>query len=114
MCTNHLFAHGIDQVQHDPDVGLPVRRAVTNWYQAVDQLSRSNWNLPGTSTLRSIGLQFRTAFKHLVINGTEIYENDALSDKEKRIVNDFTKEIADILIELMREVSVRAQKRRYN
>lgn len=112
--TNHVLAYRIDQLQHDPDVGLPVRRAVTNWYRAIDQLSRDNWTLSEASSLRSIGLQFRTSFKHLVINGAEIYENDALSDKEKRIVDDFTKEIADIMIGLMREISVRAQKRHYN
>lgn len=85
-----------------------VKEAVSSWYQAIDMLSRDNWQLPKTLSLKSFQKQFRTSYEHLIINGGEIYEK-ANGDKLKRDVNDFTRGIANILIGILKEISVKTK-----
>ncbi|VVC34147.1 Hypothetical protein CINCED_3A021840 [Cinara cedri] len=91
-------------LQNESDVNETVEKTVSSWYQAVDSLSRNNWDLPEISNLESFRKQFKTSFKHLIINGSDVYgkANDA---KLKRNVNDFTREIASIMIGLLKEIS---------
>lgn len=94
------------QLQDRPDVSETVKKSVSSWYQAVDTLSRDNWQLPKVLSLDSFAKQLRTSYKHLVINGGEIYDK-ANSEKTRREVDDFTREIANILIEVLKDVWVR-------
>lgn len=91
-------------LQDKPDVSETVKKAVTSWYRAIDTQSRENWNLPDALTLESFRKQFRTAYKHLVLNGAEIYEK---SDTEnmKRDVDGFTRDIADMMIGTLKDIS---------
>lgn len=82
-----------------------IKKAVSSWYQAIDVLSRDDWKLPEVLSLKSFEKQFRTSYKHLVINGGEVYET-AKSEKVKRDVDDFTREIANMLIEILKDISV--------
>lgn len=85
-----------------------IKKAVSSWYQAIDTLSRDNWQLPKILSLKSFQKQFRTSYEHLVINGGKIYEK-ANGDKLKQDVDDFTRGIANILIEILKEISVKIE-----
>lgn len=91
-------------LQDRPDVSGTVKEAVSSWYRAIDTLSQDNWNLPDTLTLESFRKQFLTAFKHLVLNGGEIYEKSDTQNM-KRDVDGFTRDIADIMIGTLKEIS---------
>lgn len=102
-------------LQNKPDVSKTVKKAVSSWYRAIDELSRNNWQLPDVLTLESFRKQFMTAYKHLILNGVEIYEK---SDTEnlKRDVEGFTKDIANMMIETLKEISkqVRGVPKKYD
>jgi len=89
-------------------VSETVKKAVSSWYRAIDTLSQDNWNLPSALTLESFKKQFMTAYKHLVLNGAEIYEK---SDSEivKRDVDGFTRDVADMMIGTLKGISVKSQ-----
>ncbi|XP_016658726.1 uncharacterized protein LOC103307644 [Acyrthosiphon pisum] len=91
-------------LQDRPDVSETVKKAVSSWYRAIDTLSQDNWNLPAALTLESFRKQFMTAYKHLVLNGAEIYEK---SDSEivKRDVDGFTRDVADTMIGILKGIS---------
>ncbi|XP_060835212.1 uncharacterized protein LOC132918124 [Rhopalosiphum padi] len=91
-------------LQDKPDVSETVKKAVTSWYRAIDTLSRNNWDLPSVPTLESFRKQFMTAYKHLVLNGAEIYEK---SDTEnmKRDADGFTRDIANTMIGTLKDIS---------
>ncbi|KAL5240164.1 hypothetical protein ACI65C_007574 [Semiaphis heraclei] len=91
-------------LQDRPDVSETVKKAVSSWYRAIDTLSRDNWNLPDALTLDSFRKQFMTAYKHLVLNGGEIYEK-ADTENVKRDVDGFTRDVADIMIETLKQIS---------
>lgn len=82
-----------------------MKKSLSIWYQAVDNLSRNDWNLSETPNLEFFKKQFRMSFKHLIINSNEIYKI-ANSEKLKKNVNNFTKRIADIMIKTIKEISV--------
>lgn len=85
-----------------------VKKAASSWYRAIDTLSQNNWNLPDEITLESFKKQFLTSFKHLVLNGAEIYEKSD-TEIEKQEVDQFTRDIADILIGIIKKISVKSQ-----
>jgi len=89
-------------------VSETVKKAVSSWYRAIDTLSQDNWNLPSALPLESFKKQFMTAYKHLVLNGAEIYEK---SDSEivKRDVDGFTRDVADMMIGTLKGISVKSQ-----
>jgi len=86
------------------DVSDAVKKTVSNWYRAVDKLSHNNWTLPEVPSVESYEKLFRTSYKHLVINGAEVYWN-AKSGRVKRDVNDFVKAIATMLIGILKGIS---------
>lgn len=88
------------------DISNNVKKEVSNWYQAIDTLSKNNWSLPNLLNLDSFKIQFRTSFKHLVINGGEIYEK-ADSKWTKQDVDSFTREIANLMLTILRDITVR-------
>lgn len=87
-------------------ISYKVKKAVSSWYQAIDTLSKNNWSLPNLLNLDSFKKQFRTSFKHLVINGGEIF-NETDSEHMKRDVDDFTREIANIMITTLKDITVK-------
>ncbi|XP_015369422.1 PREDICTED: uncharacterized protein LOC107165610 [Diuraphis noxia] len=91
-------------LQDRPDVSETVKKAVSSWYIAIDTLSRNNWNLPDTLTLDSFRKQFMTAYKHLVLNGGEIYEK-ADTENVKWDVDRFTRDVANMMIEILKKIS---------
>lgn len=94
-----------DQVEDAPDLSAGFKKSVSNWYRAIDQLSRDKWNLPDEPSLESFTKQFRTAFKHLVINGGDVYA-EAPGEKTRRDVDDFTRGVADTMVETLKKISV--------
>jgi len=90
-------------------VSETVKKAVSSWFRAIDTLSRDNWNLPDALTLDSFRKQFMTAYKHLVLNGGEIYEK-ADTENVKRDVDGFTRDVADMMIETLKKISVKSQR----
>jgi hypothetical protein len=89
-------------------VSKAVKNAASNWYRAVDTLSHDNWQLPKTLDLESFKKQFMTTYKHLVLNGGEIYE-EAVNERTRRDVDGFTRRIANVLIETLRNITVHAR-----
>lgn len=88
------------------DISYNVKKEVSNWYQAVDTLSKNNWSLQNNMlNLDSFKNLFRTSFKHLVINGGEIYK---IADNKfmKQDVDRFTREIANIMIVTLKDIMV--------
>uniref|UniRef100_A0A2S2NTA1 Uncharacterized protein n=1 Tax=Schizaphis graminum TaxID=13262 RepID=A0A2S2NTA1_SCHGA len=95
-------------LQDKPDVSEIVKKAVTSWYRAIDTLSRDNWHLPSVRTLESFRKQFMTAYKHLVLNGAEIYEKSN-TENMKRDADGFTRDIANIMIGTLKDILVKSQ-----
>jgi len=91
-------------LQNKPDVSETVKKAVTSWYRAIDTLSQDNWNLPSVLTLESFRKQFMSAYKHLILNGAEIYEKSNTEDM-KRDVDGFLRDIANMMIETLKDIS---------
>ncbi|XP_025425231.1 uncharacterized protein LOC112694084 [Sipha flava] len=89
-------------------VSKAVKNAASNWYRAVDTLSHDNWQLPKTLDLESFKKQFMTTYKHLVLNGGEIYE-EAVNERTRRDVDGFTRRIANVLIETLRNITNRCR-----
>lgn len=76
-----------------------------DWYQAINTLSQNHWSLPEVFSLGSFKNQFKTSFEHLILNGDEIYKQ--VNDKElKQEMDDFTKNIATLMIEILKRISV--------
>lgn len=60
-----------------------------------------------TPSVEWFGKQFRTAYKHLVVNGADVWER-ANGERVKRDVDAFVRGIADALIGTLKDISVGA------
>ncbi|XP_025193912.1 uncharacterized protein LOC112593633 [Melanaphis sacchari] len=97
------LADWVKSLQEKPDVSETVKKAASSWYKAIDTLSRNNWNLPNVLTLESFRKQFMTSYKHLVLNGAEVYEKSN-TENVKQDVERFTRDIADMMIQVLKDI----------
>ncbi|XP_050441319.1 uncharacterized protein LOC126846145 isoform X2 [Adelges cooleyi] len=100
---NNMF-NFMKKLHDDPNANEKVKKAINKWYQAVDSISKKNWFLPVNPDLRHFQVHFPSSFKHLLVESTAV-NGEAPDENTKREVNHFTLGTAQMLIELVAQIS---------